>query len=160
MRAVCRRRCAARGAAIAATMFVFLLPAGRAAALSISVLTPPSNMTITHGTPGTASTTVSFTLGLLSTLTIRDASGTTPGFMDKVDCSTRAALGGSLGNRLQWSSPEGLTSGSLNGSDQIVWVGILSIGGKVHINYSQPLGSSEAVTAGDCYEVPVTLTIT
>jgi hypothetical protein len=114
-------------------------------------------MTITHAVPGASSMTLAVVAVTSYTMTIVDSWPTTPGFMDRVDCTTRASLGGSLQNALQWSSPATGTSGSLSGTPQTVASGTLLA--TVQINFTQTLGASEAVTQGDCYQLPVTITV-
>jgi len=134
-------------------------PAG-AGAVSVSVVTSPAAMTITHATAGTSSLTLAVTPTTPVTpytMTIVDASSTAPGFMLRVNCSTRAALGGSLANRLGWASTVPGTSGSLSGTAQtVVSASLLAT---VKIDFTQTLGAAESVASGACYEAPVTITV-
>ena len=143
---------------------------GPALALSVSVSTTPAQMTLRHDTPGTSTSviTISNVLAIGSwTLSIRDAGATTPGKMDRVNCSTRAPLTGSLANALAWSSSwgaglggSGSGSGTLTGSDQTLASGstlVLTVG-TINVAYTQSLGALESVASGDCYQVTVTLT--
>lgn len=116
-------------------------------------------MTITHASAGTTAETLAITTTLPTdawTLAIGDNSATTPGFMDRVDCTTKALLGGSLSRALHWSTA--LTNGDLSGSSATVTSGIGPLPSLV-LNYRQSLASSDAVTSGDCYQVTVTLTL-
>jgi hypothetical protein len=89
--------------------------------------------------------------------------------MDRVNCSTRALLGGSLQNALQWSSSwsttlggSGSASGTVSGSNQTLASGstVLVALGTINVTYTQSLGGTEGVAAGACYEITVTLTAT
>lgn len=86
-----------------------------------------------------------------------DLSATTPGYMDRVACDTRAPLGGSLQSALGWSSTTGGTSGTLGGQARTVAGGALT--GAVSITYTQALTASDEPTQGDCYAVDVTIRV-
>jgi hypothetical protein len=127
--------------------------------LSVSS-TSAAAMTLTHASPGTTSTTVTVTSTLPTwALTIHDASATTPGQLDRVDCVLRSLLSGSLANSLAWSAPGEGTGGSLSAVPAPAKSNG-SLIGSVPVNFSQSLGSSEAVAAGSCYELTVTWTAT
>lgn len=122
--------------------------------------TAASAMTLTHAVTGTSSTTVTVTSTLPAwTLTVSDALATTPGKMDKVNCATRALLGGGLTNALSWSAPAEATSGSLSATPATVKSNG-SLIGAVAVNFSQGLVAGDTVTSGDCYELTVTWTAT
>jgi hypothetical protein len=133
------------------------VPAG-ASALTVTVTTPPPTMSLSHAVTGTTSMVLAVVSPLAYTMTINDSSSTTPGYMDRVNCVTRALLGGSLGNPLQWSSPTTGASGTLSATPQNVVSGASPA--TVQINFTQTLGATEPVTQGDCYELPVNITVT
>jgi hypothetical protein len=114
-------------------------------------------MVLTHASPATTSEVLA--VGALVTdgwsLTIQDNSATTPGRMDRVDCTTKAATGGSLATALAWAS--GSRGGDLGSSSAVVAQGTGP--GTVTVRYTQPLVSSDAVGAGQCYAVTLTLTL-
>ena len=127
--------------------------------VTIGVTTPPATMTITHATPGSTSTVLAITSTLPSwTLTIQDNGATTPGKLDRVNCITRVASGGSLTNALGWADASAATSGSLSGSAATVRSAGSLIGTET-VSYTQSLGASEAVNAGDCYQLDLTFTV-
>jgi hypothetical protein len=126
--------------------------------LSVAVSTPPTPMALTHAAAGTSAAALSIVSTTPWTLTIHDAGATTPGQMDKVNCTTHAALGGSLANALQWSnSLDATKSGGLSGTPATVATG--SLVGAVAVGFSQSLGASEALNATDCYELQATFTV-
>jgi hypothetical protein len=88
-----------------------------------------------------------------------DASGSgTPGFMDKVNCVSHALLGGSLASALQWSNNGGSSYNALSSSPATVKTG--SLVDTQLVTYRQALGPTEAVSAGACYELTTTYTVT
>jgi hypothetical protein len=129
--------------------------------LSLAAATP-SALALTHITPGTSTSLVTVTSTSPSwTLAVSDADASgsgTPGFMDKVNCVTHALLGGSLTNALQWSNNGGSTYSALSSTPATVKTG--SLVDAQLVTYRQSLGSSEAVSAGDCYELTATYTVT
>jgi flagellar capping protein FliD len=126
--------------------------------LSVAVSTPPTPMALTHAAAGTSAAALSIVSTTPWTLTIHDASSTTPGQMDKVNCTSSAALGGSLANALQWSNAlDSTKSGALSGTPATVATG--SLVGAATVNFSQSLGASEALNAADCYELQATFTV-
>jgi hypothetical protein len=80
--------------------------------------------------------------------------------MDRVDCATGAALGGSLQSPLQWSSPDGGTGGSLSSTPSTVKDSGSPVAGTATIAFSQSLVTGEPVSQGDCYRLVATLTVT
>jgi hypothetical protein len=129
--------------------------------LSLSAATPAA-LVLTHATPATSTSLVTVTSTSPSwTLSVsdNDASGSgTPGFMDKVNCATHALLGGSLTNALQWSNNGGSSYNALSATPATVKTG--SLVDTQLVTYRQSLGASEAVSAGDCYELTTTYTVT
>ena len=121
--------------------------------LSLAVAAP-SVMTLTHSTPGTASSLVTVTSTSLSwTLSIRDAV-TTPGLMDRV-------LGSgpdTLTNPLQWKLSTSGTYNDLTASAATVKTG--SLVGTALVDFRQALGASEPVQAADTYNLTATYTVT
>lgn len=127
--------------------------------LSVST-TAAAAMTLTHATPGSSSTTVTVTSTLPTwALTVSDASATTPGKMDKVDCVTRVLLGGSLTNALAWSAPVEGTSGSLSATPATVKSNGALVG-SVAVNFTQSLAAGDGAASGSCYELTATWTAT
>jgi hypothetical protein len=127
--------------------------------LSVAAATP-ALMTFTPSTPGTSSSVVTVTSTQPSwNLTVHDSGVTTPGQMDRVNCVTRAPLGDSLDNALSWSAPAAGTSGSLSGTPATVKANG-SLVASVTVNFTQPIGATEDLTAGDCYGVTLTWTVT
>jgi flagellar capping protein FliD len=126
--------------------------------LSVAVSTPPTPMALTHAADGTSAAALSVVSTTPWTLTIHDASTTTPGQMDKVNCTSHAPLGGSLANAMQWANALDATkSGALSGTPATVATGNLV--GVATVNFSQSLGASEALVAADCYELQATFTV-
>ena len=121
--------------------------------LSLAVAVP-AVMTLTHSTPGTASSLVTVTSTSPSwTLSIRDAGATSPGLMDRVSGSGPT----SLGNALEWK----LSSGSytnLTSSPATVTTG--SFVGAAQVDFRQALGASENVNVADVYNLTATYTVT
>ena len=127
--------------------------------LTLSVTTPPADMSITHTTPGSTSTVLAVVSTLGSwTLSIQDNGATTPGKLDRVDCITRSPTSGSLANALSWADPGASTSGTLSSSPATVKSGSGLISAET-VNYTQSLGAAESVNAGDCYELSATYTV-
>lgn len=124
--------------------------------LSLAV-SAPALMSFTPSTDGTSSSAVTITSTTSWTLTIADAGATTPGQMDKVDCVTRTALGGSLANALQWADAAAGTSGNLSATPATVATG--SLVSVRTVGYTQPVGAAESVAAGDCYQLTATYTV-
>jgi len=129
--------------------------------LSLAVATPAA-LTLTHAAPATSTSLVTVTSTSPSwTLSISDddVSGSgTPGYMDNVNCITHALLGGSLLNALEWSNNGGSTYNALSSTPATVKAG--SLIDTQTVTYRQSLGASEAVGAGDCYELTTTYTVT
>jgi hypothetical protein len=124
------------------------------------VAATPSAMTFTPSTDGTSSTLVTVTSTQLSwSLTVHDAGATTPGQMDKVDCVTRAPLGGSLSNPLAWSAPGAGTSGALSATPATVMANG-SLAGTVAVDLTQGIDATEDIASGTCYGVTLTWTVT
>lgn len=144
--------------AVALACAALAVAAPPAAALSVSIPTPPVQMTITHATPGTSSMIVSVVSVLTYTMTIHDGSATTPGFMDRVTCATTSLVGGSLGRPLHWASPTTGASGDLSATPATVATGVLL--DTVQVDFTQTLDAAESVAQGDCYYLPVTITVT
>lgn len=132
--------------------------AGTAGAeLSLSVATPTA-MTFTPSVDGVSSSVVTVTSTQATwAWTIHDAGVTTPGQMDKVNCATRAPLTGSLENPLQWKLSGG-SYANLSGTPAAVRTGSLVEANTVE--FQQPVGSTEDITAADCYQLTVTHTVT
>lgn len=130
---------------------------------TLSVTTPPSALTLGYGT-NTWSSIVDVTSTATSwTLKAHDASLTTPGKMDRVDCSTKAATSPakSLGNALTFSTTGiGTTTSNvaLSGTAQTAYTGALV--DAVTFSYAQNIVSGDAVASGECYKVTVTYTVT
>lgn len=121
--------------------------------LSLAVAAPAA-MTLTHSTPGTASSLVTVTSTSPSwTLSIRDAGATSPGVMDRVSGIGPTALS----NPLEWK----LSSGSyanLTSSPATVTTG--SFVGTAQVDFRQALGASENVNVADVYNLTATYTVT
>jgi hypothetical protein len=128
--------------------------------LSLAAATP-ALLTLTHATPATSTSLVTVTSTSPSwTLSISDADASgsgTPGYMDKVNCVGGALLGGSLSNALQWSN-NGTTFNALSATPATVKTS--SLIDTQTVTYRQSLGASDAVTAGDCYSLTATYTVT
>jgi hypothetical protein len=122
--------------------------------LSLAVGTP-SPMVLTHATPGTASSLVTVTSTATSwTLSITDASATTPGKMDRL-------IGGgptSLANPLQWKLNSSGTYNNLSGTPATVTTG--SLVGTALVDFRQTLEATEDVEVTDTYGLTVTYTVT
>jgi hypothetical protein len=119
--------------------------------LSLAVATP-GLMTLTHSTPGSASSLVTVTSTQPSwTLSIADQNtGAGAGHMLK-------ALGATpLLSALQWS-PDNSTFSDLSGAPATVGTGSL-IGTKT-VYYRQALGAAETAAAGDSYLLTVAYTV-
>jgi hypothetical protein len=126
--------------------------------LSVSVSTPPPAMALTHAVNGTTTAALTIVSTTPWTLKVSDAGATTPGYLDKVNCMTSAALTGSLVNALQWANTaDGTKSGALSATAATVATGTL--GGAVSVLFTQTLGASEALTSGDCYQLTATWTV-
>jgi hypothetical protein len=122
--------------------------------LSLSVAAPAA-MTFTPSTDGTASSLVSVVSTQPSwTLSIRDAGGTTPGFLDKV----LPSAGGSLSSPLEWRLSGGSTWNALSGTAATVTTGSL-VQSQV-VEYRQQVDAAEDVAAGDTYSLVATYTVT
>lgn len=127
--------------------------------LSLTVAAPAA-MTFTPSADGASSSLVSVTSTQSSwSLTVHDAAATTPGQMDRVNCVTRAPLGGSLDTALAWTAPGAGTSGSLSGTPATVKANG-SLIEAVPVSFTQPVGATEDVATGDCYQVTLTWTVT
>lgn len=114
--------------------------------------------TFSPSADGTGSSMVSVTSTLSSwNLTVSDTSLLTPGQMDKVVCTTGLPLTGSLASPLAFSGPDG--SGSVSATAGAVrTAGALSE--DVTVGFTQGIGASEGVAAGDCYQMQLTFTAT
>ena len=122
--------------------------------------TDPLPMAFSPSIDGTATSTVTVTSTQPSwSLTIHDAGTTTPGQMDKANCTTRALLTGSLASALAWAAPGPGTSGSLSGTPATVKSNG-SLVDSVVVNFTQGIGASEDLAVGDCYQLAVTWTAT
>ena len=121
--------------------------------LSLSVATPAA-MTMTHAQAGATSSLVTVTSTELSwTLSIRDASATTPGQMDRLTGTGPS----SLASPLQWRLSGASSYNNLSGTAATVKSGTLIDTALVEFN--QPLGASEAVNATDTYGLTATYTV-
>ncbi|MDX6649911.1 MAG: hypothetical protein QOJ97_1862 [Solirubrobacteraceae bacterium] len=122
--------------------------------LSLAVATP-AVMTLTHSTPGTASSLVTVTSTQPSwTLSIKDAGATTPGLMDRVVGTGPS----SLANPLEWKLSTAGTYNNLSASPATVTTG--SLVGTATVDYRQPLSATEAVNAAETYSLTATFTVT
>ena len=129
--------------------------------LSVSA-TNPAAMSFSPSTDGSSSSTVSVSSITSSwTLSISDAGATTPGQLDKVDCSTRVAVdpAASLASAFAWSASGPGTSGSLSGSAATVKASGASVE-DVAVSFTQAIGATEDLVADDCYQLAVTWTVT
>ncbi len=136
--------------------------------LTLTVATP-SAIALFPGQTSTAVADVSVVSTSTSwTLQIKDGgtaypSGHTPGHMAKLSgtgtCSLLSNFTSTLSelaNPMTWNAPVAGTSGTLTGSNATVRNG--SLIETIPVTYSQQVGSSEAVSLGDCYRVVVTYT--
>jgi hypothetical protein len=122
--------------------------------LTLAVATPAA-MTMTHATPGTTSSLVTVTSTSPSwTLSIRDASATTPGQMDRVTGSGPA----SLTNPLEWKLNSSGSYNNLSATAATVTTG--SLVGTALVDLRQSVGATEAVNATDTYSLTATYTVT
>lgn len=142
---------------------VLAAPASAPAATSSSVVTAtvgselslavaaPAAMTLTHASPGAASSLVTVTSTQPSwTLSIADNNtGANAGHMLKTVGSTP------LQNALQWS-PDNSTFSELSGTPATVGTG--SLVGTKTVYFRQSLGATESVAAGDNYTMTVAYT--
>jgi hypothetical protein len=121
--------------------------------LSLAVATP-AVMTLTHATPGTASSLVTVTSTQPTwTLSIRDAGVTTPGHLDR-GVGTGPS---SLSNPLEWR----LSGGSYNNlTATAAPVTTGSLVGTALVEYRQALASTEQVNAAETYSLTSTFTVT
>lgn len=160
------RLLAASGAAVAA----LALPGAASAATAtsdvtgtvgseVSVSAPDVTLSsFSPSTDGTGSSVVSVTSTLASwNLTLHDAALTTPGQMDKVDCTTRVLATGSLASALAFSGPAG--SGSVSAAAAAVRTGGAS-SEDVTVSFTQGIGATEDVVVNNCYEMQLTFTAT
>jgi hypothetical protein len=114
--------------------------------LSLAVATP-AVMTLTHATPGTASSLVTVTSTQPTwTLSIKDAGATTPGLMDRVVGTGPS----SLANPLEWRLSGGSYS-NLTATAATVTTG--SLVGTALVEYRQALASTEQVNAAETYSL-------
>lgn len=121
--------------------------------LSLAVAAP-AVMTMTHSTPGTASSLVTVVSTSPSwTLSIRDA-GSSPGLMDKVTGTGP----GALSNPLEWSLNGSGTFANLTASPATVKTGAFV--GTALVDFRQSIATSEAVNAADTYNLTATYTVT
>jgi hypothetical protein len=124
--------------------------------LSVSA-TAPGAMSFSPSTDGLSSSTVTVSSTQSAwTLSISDAGATTPGQLDKVDCTTRVASSGSLASALGWAGPA--LSGSL--SDTAATVKSGASVEDVAVSFTQAIGATEDLVADDCYQLAVTWTVT
>lgn len=122
--------------------------------LSLSVTTPAA-MTFSPSTDGTSSSAVTVTSTAASwTLSVRDASLTTPGYMDRVTGTGPT----SLASPLEWKLSTSSTWTGLSGTAATVATGSL-IDTKT-VDLRQQIGATEAVAAGDAYSIVLTFTVT
>ncbi len=159
-------------AALLTAVAALALPAGAQAADSTSVVTgtvatelslgvtTPAALAFSHAAPATASSVATVTsTQTLWTLSISDAAGTggaNPGKMLKTAGAGPATVGTPLANALQWS-PQGGTLAALSGTPATVGTGTL-VGTKT-VTFSQALGATENVTAGDAYALTAKYTV-
>jgi hypothetical protein len=122
--------------------------------LSLAVAAPAA-MTLTHSTPGTASSLVTVTSTAPSwTLSIRDAGATSPGLMDRVTGTGPS----SLGTPLEWKLSSSGTYNDLTSSPATVRTG--SFVGTAQVDFRQALGATENVNVADVYNLTATYTVT
>lgn len=124
----------------------------------LSVSAPNAALSsFTPSTDGNGSTlvTVSSTSDEWS-LTLHDATELTAGQMDRVNCGTRVPTTGSLAGALGYSASGG--SGSLSAAPASIRTGASYE--TVSVSFTQGIGATEDVVAGDCYEVQATFTAT
>ncbi|HVE67942.1 MAG TPA: hypothetical protein VNB64_05110 [Solirubrobacteraceae bacterium] len=122
--------------------------------LSLSVAAPAA-MTMTHATAGTSSSLVTVTSTSPTwTLSIRDASATTPGQMDRVSGTGPA----SLSSPLEWKLNGAGSYNNLTATAATVTTG--SLLGTVLMDFRQAVGTTEAVRAADTYSLTATYTVT
>ena len=156
--------------ATVATVGALALPASSLAATSTSLVAgtvgtelslavaSPAAMAFSHSSPSTASSLVTVTsTQALWTLSIADNnSGANAGRMLKTAGIGPAAVGTPLAGALQWS-PNGSTFSDLSASDATVGTG--SLVGTKNITFSQALGATENVSAGDAYALTAKYTV-
>jgi hypothetical protein len=147
-------------AAVTAALALTFAPSAIAAGSELSVVAAtPAVMTFTPSTDGAASSVVTVTSTQPSwTLTVHDALATTPGQMDKVNCVTRALVGGGLDSPLSWSAPAAGTSGSLSATPATVKASGAFVD-TVTVNFTQAVDPAEDVATGDCYQLTLTWTV-